>query len=162
MNGPTNKPDYWYLSLVPIVVAIGLYLAHQNGSTIGTTDITLPVLPNITLPNLSLTVNMPGGFQPSGTMMGMVAGSVALGVLLCTWLVMLLADGKRGAQNLLTGRKQQRRGAVSGMLRPEPTKVEWSSKNLATEEASAYRSRMSAWIRQQIDSDRTSGVLRID
>jgi hypothetical protein len=165
-----NRRDYWYLSLIPILGFLAYYCAWRAGiapAPSGWPDalpaaipVSLSVDPSF-LSTPSWAGNLPHAINVNAMALGVLAVAVAAGVVLFTWISILVIDAKRAAYRVAADYHEKRRGQVTGMLRPpEPTK--WTSALVLDEEPKAYRSRLGSWIRHTYLNDRTSGALRHD
>jgi hypothetical protein len=159
MNDQSNKREFWYLSLAPFITAIAYYVALQAGHAPSLpTGYTIDLHPFDAIPWFFTTSQ---AFQQNGAALVMVAVATCVGVLLFTWVGIMVIDAKRAAYTWYENYRLEQQGAVSGMLRPTP-RPSWSSSHVAHEEPKPYRSRFSQWIRHAFEDDHTSGKLRKD
>jgi hypothetical protein len=162
MQGRAGKRDYWLLSIVPFAAGLLLFMAKENGtvftlpfsvSTLGLPD------PNGFLPS---SPHWSQAFQTNGLALGAIVAGTVVGVLVFTWVALIIIDAKRGAAGWIEKKQVEKRGPVTGMLKDEG-KPAWSSAQIEDDSGSVtYNTRVSKWIRHSVEEDRTSGVLRLD
>jgi hypothetical protein len=162
MQGRAGKRDYWLLSIVPFAAGLLLFMAKENGivfslpfsvSTLGLPD------PNGFLPS---SPHWSLAFQSNGLALGAIVAATIVGVLVFTWVALIIIDAKRSAAGWIEKKQVEKRGPVTGMLKDEG-KPAWSSAQIEDDSGSVtYSPRVSKWIRHTVEEDRTSGVLRLD
>jgi hypothetical protein len=162
MQGRAGKRDYWALSVVPIAAALFLFMSRQNGTAFALPfSVSTPGLPDLN-GHLPASPNWAQALQTNGLALGAIVAGTILGVLLFTWIALVVIDTKRTAEGWIEKKQVEKRGPVTGMLKDEG-KAAWTSAQLEDDsEALTYSTRVSKWIRHTVEEDRTSGVLRLD